>query len=214
MESNNTSTLTPGSNWPLSFRAGHLLAWLPVGCKHRLRPLFDELASPGQPRPVQQPQQFLWFTRDRLEIGGPITRWADIFASGAGQWASQTEPPASDQRNRLLFGNASGRVRAGASDRFDALYSGSRINLTDGGIPAGLAALTGSRMAPSLVLPGGFPGEPETDHLDPLQVGWTHQMSAASALGIVQVRYGYAIAHLLRNTLTLWVLERVGTRKP
>ena len=151
---------------------------------------------------VHQPHQFLWFTRDRFEIGGPITRWADIFASGAGQWASQTEPlsRASNERSRLLFGNARGRVRASARDQFDALYSGSRINLTDGGTPAGLEALTGNRMAPSFVLPGGFPGEPEADHLDFLQVGWTHQLSAASDLGVVQVRYGYAIAHLDTST--------------
>jgi hypothetical protein len=157
------------------------------------------LASRGL---VQQPNRFLWFTRDRLEIGGPITRWADILVSGAGQWASQTEPlsPANEQRSRLLFGNVRGRVRASASDRFDALYSGSRINLTDGGLPAGLQALTGNRMAPSFVLPGGFPGEPETDHLDFLQVGWTHQLSAASGLGVVQIRYGYAVAHVDTGT--------------
>jgi hypothetical protein len=148
------------------------------------------LSSTNLPPPAsrglaQQPNRFLWFTRDRLEIGGPITRCADIFVSGAGQWGSQTEPlsPASDQRSRLLFGNARGRVRASASDQLDVLCSGSRINLTDGGIPTGLQALTGNRMAPSFVLPGGFPGEPETDHLDFLQVGWTHQLSVASGLG-------------------------------
>jgi len=160
------------------------------------------LPPPASRGLVQQPHQFLWFTRDRLEIGGPITRWADIFASGAGQWASQIEPlsRASDQRSRLLFGNARGRIRASASDRFEALYSGSRINLTDDGIPAGLEALTGNRMAPSFVLPRGFPGEAETDHLDFLQVGWTHQLPAASGLGVVQIRYGYAIAHLDTST--------------
>jgi hypothetical protein len=151
---------------------------------------------------VQQPERYQWFTRNRLEIGGPITRRADFFASGAGQWDSQTEPlsPASDQRSRLLFGNARGRVRATASDQFDALYSGSRINLTDGGIPAGLEALTGNRMAPSFVLPGGFPGAPETDHLDFLQAGWTHQSPAAGGLGVFQLRYGYAIGHLDTST--------------
>jgi hypothetical protein len=153
---------------------------------------------------VQQPEQFLWFTRNRLEIGRPLTSRADFFASGAGQWASQTEPlsPTSDQRSRLLFGNALGQVRATASDRFDALYSGSRINLTDGGIPSGLEALTGNRMAPSFVLPGGFAGSPETDHLDFLQAGWTHQSSSATRWGVVQVRYGYAIGHLDTSTQT------------
>jgi hypothetical protein len=160
------------------------------------------LPAPASRGIVQQPHQFLWFTRDRLEIGGPLTKRADLFVSSAGQWASQTEPlsPARDQRSRLLFGNARGRIRASANDRFDALYSGSRVNLSDGGIPAGLEALTGNRMAPSFILPGGFGGEPETDHLDFLQAGWTHQLSAASGLGIVQVRYGYAIAHLDTST--------------
>jgi hypothetical protein len=118
-----------------------------------------------------------------MEIGGPLTKWADFHASGSGQWASQTEPlatPRTDQRSRLLFGNARGRVRAGGRDQSDALYSGSRIDLSDGGVPAGLEALTGNRMAPSFILPGGFPGKPETDHLDSLQVGWTHLLPAGT----------------------------------
>ena len=167
------------------------------------------LSSTNLPAPtsrglVQQADQFRWFTRDGLEIGGPLTRWADFYASGSGQWASQTEPlatPGTDQRRRLLFGNARGRVRASARDRFDALYSGSRIDLSDGGVPAGLEALTGNRMAPSFVLPGGFPGARETDHFDFLQVGWTHLLPAASGLGVIEVRYGYSTAHLDTNTL-------------
>ena len=94
-----------------------------------------------------------------------------------------------------------GRVRAGDKDQFDALYSGSRIDLSDGGVPAGLEALTGNRMAPSFVLPGGFPSEPETDHLDFLQVGWTHLLPAASGLGVIEVRYGYSVAHLDTSTV-------------
>jgi hypothetical protein len=166
------------------------------------------LSSTNLPPPVfrglvQQADQFRWFTRDGLEIGGPLTRWADFYASGSGQWASQTEPlaaPGTDQRSRLLFGNARGRVRAGARGRLDALYSGSRIDLSDGGVPAGLEALTGNRMAPSFVLPGGFPGDPETDHFDFLQVGWTHLPPAASGLGVVEVRYGYSTAHVDTST--------------
>ena len=139
------------------------------------------LASGNLPPPasrglVQQVDRFGWYTRDGLEVGGPVTKWADFFASGSGQWASQTEPlaaPGTNQQSRLLFGNARGQVRAGARDRFDALYSGSRIDLSDGGVPAGLQALTGNRMAPSYVLPGGFAGEAEVDHLDFLQAGWT-----------------------------------------
>jgi hypothetical protein len=162
------------------------------------------LSSTNLPSPtgrglVQQANLFRWFTRDRLVIGGPLTRWADFYASGTGQWASQTEPLATagtSQRSRLLFGNARGRLRAGDKDRFDGLYSGSRIDLSDGGIPVGLEALSGNRLAPSFVLPGGFPGQPETDHLDFLQAGWTHLLPESSGLGIIEARYGYSVAHL------------------
>ena len=163
------------------------------------------LPAPSSRGLVQQADQFRWFTRDRLEIGGPLTKWADIYASGSGQWASQTEPlaaPGTDQRSRLLFGNARGRVRAGTRDRFDALYSGTRIDLSDGGVPAALEALTGNRVAPSFVLPGGFPGEPETDHFDFNQVGWTHLGPTASRLGVIEVRYGYSVAHLDTSTVS------------
>jgi hypothetical protein len=161
------------------------------------------LPAPANRGLVQQAEQFRWFTRDRAEVGGPVTKWADLYASASGQWDSQTEPlatPGTDQRSRLLFGNARGRIRAGDRDQFDALYSGSRIDLSDGGIPAGLEALTGNRMAPSFVLPGGFASDPETDHLDFLQVGWTHLLPAASGLGLVEVRYGYSTAHLDTST--------------
>jgi hypothetical protein len=166
------------------------------------------LSSTNLPPPadrglVQQADQFRWFTRDRLEIGGPLTRWADFYASGSGQWASQTEPlaaPGTDQRSWLLFGNARGRVRAGNKDRFDALYSGSRIDLSDGGIPAGLEALTGNRLAPSFVLPGGFAGDPETDHFDFVQMGWTHLLNESSGTGVIEVRYEYSTAHVDTST--------------
>jgi hypothetical protein len=158
------------------------------------------LSSSNLPAPpnrglVQQADRYNWFTRDRLELGGPLTRWADFYASASGQWDSQTEPlaaPGSDQRSRLLFANARGRVRAGPRDQFDALYSGSRIDLSGGGIPAGLEALMGNRLAPSFVLPGGFSSQPEVDHMDFIQAAWTHLAPA----GVVEVRYGYSTAHL------------------
>jgi hypothetical protein len=152
---------------------------------------------------VRQADQFRWLTRDSMEAGGPLTRWADICASGTGQWSSQAEPlaaPGTNQRSRLLYGNAHGRIQAGERDHFDAIYSGSRIDLSDGGFPAGLEALTGSRMAPSFVLPGGFFGEPETDHFDFFQLGWTHFLSAGSGPGTMEVRYGYSVAHLDTST--------------
>jgi hypothetical protein len=172
----------PGASWHGAFSTANTGAALSS----------TNLPSPAVRGLVQQVDQFRWFTRDGMEIGGPLTRWADFYASGSGQWASQNEPlatPGTDQRSRLLFGTARGRLRAGDRDQFDALYSGSRVDLSGGGIPAGLEALTGNRMAPSFVLPGGFPGEPETDHFDFLQVGWTHLLPTASGLGVVEVRY-------------------------
>ncbi len=161
------------------------------------------LPALGSRGPVQRSDEFRWFTRDHLEIGGPVTRWADLFASAGGQWASQTEPltaPGTDQGSRLLFANARGRIRASSRDRFDALYSGSRLDLSDGGIPAGLEALTGNRLMPSFNLPGGFPGEPETDHFDFVQMGWTHLLARTSGGGVIEARYGYSTAHLDTST--------------
>jgi hypothetical protein len=54
------------------------------------------LPAPNRSGMVRQPDQFIWFTRDRFEAGGPITKWADLFASVAGQWALQTVIPVHD----------------------------------------------------------------------------------------------------------------------
>jgi hypothetical protein len=159
----------------------------------------SNLPPPESRRLVEQPDQFHWLTRDGFEAGGPVTKWADLFASVAGQWSSQTVPlaaPGNDQNSRLLFANARGRIRAGANDQIEAAYSGSRIALSDFGFPAGIEALAGNRMMPSFDLPGGFPDEAEDDRFDSVQVGWTHELPQASGLGAIQVRYGYSTAHL------------------
>ncbi len=166
---------------------------------------WTNLPAPAVRGLVRQADRFRWFTRDHAEIGGPLTRWADIYASGSGQWASQTEPLAAEarQRSRMLFGNARGLVRAGAADRFEALYSGSRIDLSDGAVPAGLEALSSNRLAPSFVPPGGFPGQAETDHFDLMQAGWTHLAPSDSSLGAIEVRYALSTAHLETRTPAL-----------
>jgi hypothetical protein len=150
------------------------------------------LASRGA---ITQSEHYDWFTRDHADVGGPITRWADVFASGSGQWAAQTVPlaaPGTDQHSRMLFGDAVGHIRAGAHDRFDALYSGSRIDLSNYGEPAGMEALAARRLSSEFVLPNGMAGLQETDHLDFVQAGWTHIWGA----GTLQVRYGDSFAHL------------------
>ena len=161
------------------------------------------LASSNLPPPasrgaIAQSEQYDWFTRDHADLGGPLSRWADVFASGTGQWAAQAAPlaaPGVDQNSRLLFGNALGHVRAGDHDRLDALYSGSRIDLAGGGEPVGIEALAARRLSPEFVLPDGVGGLNETDHLDFVQAGWTH-VWAASVAGTLQVRYGDSFAHL------------------
>lgn len=157
----------------------------------------NNLPPLGQRGAVQQPGRFDWFTRDRFEVSGPVTPWADLFASGAGQWASQTielAGPGQDQNSRMLFGNLRGRIRASPRDQFDAEYSGSRVNLSNWGIPAGIEALTSRRMSPDFAMPDGFPSEAEADRFSFLQVGWTHHLPADAGLGALQVRYGYSAA--------------------
>jgi hypothetical protein len=150
---------------------------------------------------IRQGQHYRWLTRDGLQIGGPVGHRADVFASAWGQWGDQTVPlqPAgtlgSDQRSRLLFANVRGRVRLTAHDQFDALYLGSRIDLSNWGTPDAIEALTGNRMAPTFTLPGGFPGQEEVDHLDFVQTGWSHLSGGDSRIGTLQVRYGYSTAH-------------------
>jgi hypothetical protein len=158
----------------------------------------NNLPPPASRGAIQQSEQYDWFTHDHAELGGPLSRWADIFLSGSGQWAAQAAPlaaPGTNQNSRLLFGNALGHIRAGDRDRFDALYNGSRIDLAGWGEPAGMEAFASRRLSPEFVLPDGMAGLNETDHLDFVQAGWTH-VWAASAAGTLQVRYGDSFAHL------------------
>ena len=158
----------------------------------------NNLPPPAMRGAVTQSEQYDWLTRDHADLGGPLTRWADVFVSGSGQWAAQAVPlaaPGTGQNSRLLFGNAVGHLRAGAHDRFDALYSGSRIDLSNYGEPAGIEALAARRLSPEFLSPDGVAGLQETDHLDFVQAGWTH-VWAASAAGTLQVRYGDSFAHL------------------
>ena len=157
----------------------------------------DNLLSPSGRGAIQQTERFDWFTRDRLEVGGPVTSSADVFASEAGEWASQTvglDAPGQSQNSRLLLTNLRGRIRASTRDQFDAEYSGSRVNLSNGATPAGIEALVSRRMSPDFNLPGGFREEAEADSFGLLQAGWTHQYAAGAARGALQLRYGHSAA--------------------
>jgi hypothetical protein len=152
---------------------------------------------------LQQSERYNWYTRDSAGAGGPIGKRADVFLAGTGQWSSQTVPIArqgQDQNSHLLLGNASGRVRLTAKDQIDALYSGSRIRLSDWGQPAGLETLLARRMAPTYSDVYGFSGLPEEDRFGFVQFGWTRQLMGGSSAGALQVRYGFSTAHLDTST--------------
>ena len=155
----------------------------------------SNLPPPPDRGSVQRSEEFLWFTRDTAELSGPIGRWADFFAAATGQWAYQTapqRPTATPIGSRLLFANPRGQIRLSGRDRLDALYSGSRLDLTNGGWPAGIAAILANRAMPSFYGVDGFQNLREVDHFDLVQAGWMHAFGAAA----LEVRYGYSTAHM------------------
>jgi hypothetical protein len=161
------------------------------------------LASSNLPPPagrglVQQTEHYRWMTQDAAEAGGALTKWADLFLAAAGEWSSQTIPiasPGKDLRSRTLFVDSRLRIQAGPRDQFDVLYSGSRLDLFNWAMPAGIEVLTGQRMAPSFTSPYGFQNESEADRFNFFQAGWSH-IAPDEALGVLQARYQYSVAHL------------------
>ena len=146
---------------------------------------------------LQQSEHFRYLTRDSLETEGPFGKRADLLITLGGQWGAQTVPQArtgQDLRSRMLFGVARSRIRLSGRDQADVQWSGSRLRLSDWGMPAGLEALVGRRASPSFNNnPAGFAGLKEADAFDSLQAGWTRQ---AVARGPLAVRYGYSETHL------------------
>jgi hypothetical protein len=156
----------------------------------------DNLPPPQERGSVERPDEFRWFTRDSANLDGIFGRWADIAATATGQWASQTAPQRPDGSaigSRLLFANVRSRARLSSRDQVDALYSGSRVDNSSGGWPAGMEAFLASPLMPSFYGVSGFENLREVDHFDLVQVGWTHQFDGARVL---EVRYGYSTAHL------------------
>ena len=146
---------------------------------------------------VERPDEYLWFTRDTVELSGPLARWADFSATATGEWAYQTAPErttATPIGSRRLFANTRGQARLSGRDRMDALYSGSRLDLSNGGFPAGIEAILANRVMPSFYGVEGFESLREVDHFDLVQTGWTHLFG--SNAGALEVRYGYSTAHL------------------
>ena len=146
---------------------------------------------------LRQSEHFRWLTRDSLETEGPLGKRADLLVSLAGQWGTQTVPQAragEDLGSRMLFGLARGRIHLSGRDQADMQWSGSRLRLSDWGMPAGLEALAARRASPSFNNnSAGFAGLKEADAFDSLRAGWTRQ---AIARGSLAVRYAYSEAHL------------------
>jgi hypothetical protein len=160
---------------------------------------------------VQQTEQYRWFTRDSIEAGGALAKWADLFLAATGEWASQTIPianPGNNLDSRMLFADTRLRIQAGPRDQFDLLYSGSRLDLFNWAIPAGLEILSGQRMAPSFVSPYGFQNESEVDRSHFFQAGWSH-IAPDGLLGALQSRYQYSLAHLDTTPLNALPQSRV-----
>lgn len=156
----------------------------------------DNLPPPPDRGSIERPDEFRWFTRDSANLDGAFGRWADLAATATGQWASQTAPQRPDGSSigsRMLFANVRGRARLSSRDQMDALYSGSRVDLSNGGWPAGMEAFLVSPLMPSFYGVSGFENLREVDHFDLVQTGWTHQFDGTH---VIEVRYGYSTAHL------------------
>jgi hypothetical protein len=171
----------------------------------------SNLPPPANRGNVQQTEQYRSFTRDSAEAGGALAKWADLFLAGAGEWASQTIPIASPGNNldsRMLFADGRLRIQASPRDQFDLLYSGSRLDLFNWAMPAGLEVLSGQRMAPSFVSPYGFTNESESDRFNFFQAGWSH-IAPDGLLGALQSRYQYSLAHLDTTPLNALPQSRI-----
>lgn len=171
----------------------------------------SNLPSQATRGPVQQTEQYRWFTRDAVEAGGALSKWADLFVAGAGEWASQTVPiaaPGNNLDSRMLVGDGRLRIQAGARDQFDVLYSGTRLDLFNWAMPMGLEVLGGQRMAPSFISPYGFENESEADRFNFFQAGWSH-VAPDAMLGALQVRYQYSRARLGTTSLNALSQSRI-----
>ncbi len=140
-------------------------------------------------------ESFRWYTRDSAKFGGPVGRSAEILVSVTGQWASQRVPHAVEKdylNTRWLLGTVRGRYRPSGRDGISATLSGTRIDQSDYGWPAGFEPLTARRGAPPLRAAAALR---EEDHLDSGQVQWRRGPGGGPGPE-VELRYGYGVAHL------------------
>jgi hypothetical protein len=172
---------------------------------------WNNLPPPAARGLVRQTEQFRWLTWDRAEAGGALAKWADLFLAGAGMWSSQTIPianPGNNLSSRTLFATSRFRIQAGPRDEFDLLYSGSRLDLFNWAMPAGLEVLGGQRVAQSFTSPYGLENESEADRFNFLQVGWSH-IAPKGILAAFQLRYQYSVADLVAKTLNALAQSRI-----
>src|SRR5215813_8260901 len=133
--------------------------------------------------------QFHWLTRDHALVTGPLGSRAEMLVSGTGQRASQSVPQGGgDLNSRVLIGDAWFRYQLTTRNQLSARFDGSRIHLSNWGIPAATEALVGWRMMPAFDVLDGFAGLREGDDLDHVQVRWSRPA--------FDVHYGFTAAHL------------------
>jgi hypothetical protein len=152
---------------------------------------------PAAHGPLDQVGKYQRFSNESLQLGGPLGRRVDAFASLNGQWSSQTVPLApagSDLERSLLTVAAIVRAQITARDRVQFDLAGSRAQQPDWGMPAGVEAWAGRPMGPSFTIPSieGFAGCAENDGFESFQAAWNR----LAAEGLWQVRYAASSAHL------------------
>lgn len=179
----------PGSGWRTRIATGGTAGALAS----------SNLPAPGERGLVRSDDRYHWLTRDTLQSGGPLGERADALASFTGQWASQTAPRASSEQDvgsRSLLASLRGRLRLTRRDQLDGLLTGARMSLFDWGMPAGLEAWAGRRLAPSLAYAAGFAGLQESDRFNSAQAGWTRQYSGSAPAESLHVSYASTSARM------------------
>jgi hypothetical protein len=168
-------------------------------CTGSGKPLSADNLPPTEERGIlRQSDYYHWFTRNSIETGGPVGRRAGIILSVGGHWGDQTVAQASDGNDlgsRLLFGKARGTIHISGRDRAVLSWTGSRLRLSNWGVPAGIEALAARRASPSWNSFAGFDGMKEAGSYSTLYAGWMRE-TGANSQGLLSLRYGYSLAHL------------------
>jgi len=143
-----------------------------------------------------QPEQYRWYTLNRLSIGGPVHRRANLSLALAGRWAEQSlprEPPGEQLGARILIATARANLLPRRYGRFAIGFAGSYLHRSGFGWPAGFEALAWRRGAPPF-----RPAKqlPEDDSFRTFNIAWAPQTTGRPPLDRWEIRYGYITSRL------------------